>query len=98
MIASFRSTFEEVSNSQLILIVVDASASKNIIRERESNEINAENLVKIIEKTKRKKNFKAHSATKVFQALRIFVNKEISELILGLINSAKILNKDRRAL
>ena len=68
--------------------------SKNIIRERESNEINAENLVKIIEKTKRKKNFKAHSATKVFQALRIFVNKEISELILGLINSAKILNKD----
>jgi 16S rRNA (cytosine1402-N4)-methyltransferase len=68
--------------------------SKNIIRERESNEINTENLVKIIEKTKRKKNFKAHSATKVFQALRIFVNKEISELILGLINSAKILNKD----
>jgi len=68
--------------------------SKNIIRERESNEINTENLVKIIEKIKRKKNFKAHSATKVFQALRIFVNKEISELILGLINSAKILNKD----
>jgi len=68
--------------------------SKNIIRERESNEINTENLVKIIEKTKRKKNFKAHSATKVFQALRIFVNKEISELIHGLINSAKILNKD----
>tara|TARA_B100000470_G_C19789640_1_gene391537 strand:+ start:45 stop:1055 length:1011 start_codon:yes stop_codon:yes gene_type:complete len=68
--------------------------SKNIIRERESNEINTENLVKIIEKTKRKKNFKTHSATKVFQALRIFVNKEISELILGLINSAKILNKD----
>ena len=29
--------------------------SKNIIRERESNEINTENLVKIIEKTKRKK-------------------------------------------
>ena len=30
---------------------------------------------------------------KVFQALRIFVNKEISELINGLINATKILNK-----
>ena len=35
-----------------------------------------------------------HSATKTFQALRIFVNKEISELINGLINSVKILKKD----
>ena len=35
-----------------------------------------------------------HSATKSFQALRIFVNKEISELIYGLINSVKILKKD----
>ena len=34
------------------------------------------------------------SATKTFQALRIFVNKEISELINGLINSVKILKKD----
>ena len=68
--------------------------SKNIVRERDLGEINTENLVKIIEKTKRKKNFKIHSATKVFQALRIFVNKEISELIFGLINAAKILKKD----
>ena len=43
---------------------------------------------------KEKKNFKVHSATKSFQALRIFVNKEISELIYGLINSVKILKKD----
>ena len=49
--------------------------------------------VKIIEKSKRKRNHKIHSATKTFQALRIFVNKEISELIFGLINSAKILKK-----
>jgi len=40
---------------------------------------------------KEKKNFKIHSATKVFQALRIFVNREISELIYGLINATKIL-------
>jgi 16S rRNA (cytosine1402-N4)-methyltransferase len=68
--------------------------SKNIVRERDLEEINTENLVKIIEKTKRRKNFKIHSATKVFQALRILVNKEISELIFGLINAAKILKKD----
>ena len=43
---------------------------------------------------KKKKNFKINSATKVFQALRIFVNQEISELIYGLINATKILRKD----
>ena len=37
---------------------------------------------------------KTNPATKVFQALRIFVNKEISELINGLINSVKILKKN----
>ena len=30
----------------------------------------------------------------MFQALRIFVNKEISELIYGLINAAKVLKQD----
>ena len=68
--------------------------SKSIARERKSKKIDTSNLVKIIEKSKRKKNFRIHSATKVFQALRIFVNNEISELIYGLINSAKILKKD----
>ena len=42
----------------------------------------------------KKKNFKINSATKAFQALRIFVNQEISELIYGLINATKILRKD----
>ena len=66
----------------------------NIVNERKIKEINTNNLVEIIEKTKRKKNFKIHSATKVFQALRIFVNKEISELINGLIAASKVLKKD----
>ena len=48
----------------------------------------------IIDNTKRKKNYKVHSATKVFQALRILVNREISELIYGLINATKVLKKD----
>ena len=68
--------------------------AKNIVKERLNNTIDTQALVKIIDKTKRKKNFKVHSATKVFQALRILVNKEISELIFGMINAAKILKKD----
>jgi 16S rRNA (cytosine1402-N4)-methyltransferase len=66
----------------------------NIVEDRNKKIINTEELVRIIESSKRKKNYKIHSATKVFQALRIFVNKEISELIHGLINSAKIVKKD----
>ena len=66
----------------------------NIIKKRENEKISTESLVELIEKTKRHKNFKTHSATKVFQALRIFVNKEISELINGLINASKVLKKD----
>jgi len=68
--------------------------ARNIVKERLNNKIDTQALVKIIDKTKRKKNFKVHSATKVFQALRILVNKEISELIFGMINAAKILKKD----
>ncbi len=68
--------------------------TKKIIKNRILKEITTEKLVNIIENTKRKKNFKIHSSTKIFQALRIFVNREISELIYGLINSAKILKKD----
>jgi 16S rRNA (cytosine1402-N4)-methyltransferase len=66
----------------------------NIVEDRETREITTEELVRIIESSKRKKNQKTHSATKVFQALRIFVNKEISELIYGLINAAKVVKKD----
>ena len=65
-----------------------------IVQERKKKEINTETLVKIIDKSKKRKNFKIHSATKVFQALRIFVNKEISELINGLISASKVLKKD----
>ena len=68
--------------------------ARNIIKERLKNIIDTQALVKIVDRTKRKKNFKINSATKVFQSLRIFVNKEISELIYGLINAAKVLKKD----
>jgi len=66
----------------------------NIVEDRVTKKITTEELVRIIESSKRKKNSRTHSATKVFQALRIFVNKEISELIYGLINAAKVVKKD----
>ena len=68
--------------------------ARNIVKERSKKKIDTQTLVKIIDNTKRKKNFKVHSATKVFQALRILVNKEISELIFGLVNATKVLKKD----
>ena len=66
--------------------------SKKIIQLRKNKKIKTENLVEIIEGVKKKKSGK-NKSTKVFQALRIFVNKEISELIYGLINATKVLKK-----
>ena len=61
---------------------------------RKKKEIDTQCLVELIKKIKKIRNSRVHSATKVFQALRIFVNKEISELINGLIAATKILKKD----
>jgi 16S rRNA (cytosine1402-N4)-methyltransferase len=66
---------------------------KNIIKARSIKKITKVNqLVEIIEKSK-KKNYKnkINPCTKTFQALRIFVNKEVTELIKGIVNAAKIL-------
>ena len=66
---------------------------KNIVKTRVQSKITTTNqLVEIIEKSK-KKNFsnKTNPCTKTFQALRIFVNKEITELIFGMANATKIL-------
>ena len=68
--------------------------ANKIVKERTKKKIDTQELVKIVNSSKRKKNYKIHSATKVFQALRIFVNKEISELIYGLINATKVLEKN----
>ena len=65
--------------------------SKKIIEIRKKQNIKTEDLVNIINTVKKKKFSKIHNATKVFQALRITVNNEISELIYGLINSFKLL-------
>ena len=65
--------------------------AKNIVEQRNVKRItNTIDLVKIIEKSK-KKNYssKINPCTKTFQAIRIFVNKEITELINGVINATK---------
>ncbi len=64
--------------------------SKKIVKVRKNKKIETENLVEIIESIKIKKSGK-NKSTKIFQALRIFVNKEITELINGLINAYNIL-------
>ncbi len=75
--------FGEETKSKLI--------AKKISFRRKNSKIRTQDLVKIIEIIKKGKKTKIHNSTKVFQALRIFVNKEISELMYGLINSFKIL-------
>ena len=67
--------------------------AKNIVKHRNIKKItNTADLVKIIEKSKKKNYFsKINPCTKTFQALRIFVNKEITELINGIIKATKIL-------
>ena len=66
--------------------------SKNIVKERAKKIINTtDELVKIIKKSKKKKYKKINESTKTFQALRIFVNKEFTELIEGIIKATKIL-------
>ena len=67
--------------------------SNNIVKDRSKKLINTtDELVKIIKNSK-KKNYKnkIDESTKTFQAIRIFVNKEVTELINGIIKATKIL-------
>ena len=67
--------------------------SKKIVNNRKNKKIRTEDLVEIINMAK--KNYtKKNKSTKVFQALRIFVNNEISELIIGLSKSCNLVSKN----
>ena len=56
---------------------------------------NSKELASIIKGAKKNfSNYKKNPATKTFQAIRMFTNKELTELIFGLIESAKLLSKD----
>ena len=60
-----------------------------IISLRKKKTIDTKDLVELINKVKIKKYSRINAATKSFQALRIVVNNEISELIYGLIEATK---------
>lgn len=75
--------FGEEKNSKLI--------AKKIIQNRNKKKLKTEDLVKIVAEIKKYKFSRTNPSTKIFQALRIYINKEISELINGLIYSFKIL-------
>ena len=88
---------DQSSLSKIFYSFGDEKKANNIARKiisfRKSKNIETQDLVKIIDSVYRKKFKKIHNSTKVFQALRIFVNKEISELIDSLISSFKLLPK-----
>jgi len=92
-------TLDEVSLKLVIKILGEEQEAnrivKNIIKARQVKKIETvSELVKIIESSKRKNyNKKINVCTKTFQALRIFVNKETSELIEGLIKATQLIKQ-----
>ena len=56
--------------------------------------LDTQDLVNIVKRVKKRHYTKTNPATKVFQALRIFVNKEISELSKSLEASASIVSQN----
>ncbi len=68
--------------------------SKKIVFERQKKSLDTQDLVNIVKRVKKKHYTKTNPATKVFQALRIFVNKEISELSKSLEASASIVSQN----
>ena len=84
--------------TSIIKVLGDEKEGKNIanyiVNYRKKKPINNSNELSVIIKNAKKKynNYKKNPATKTFQAIRIFVNKELTELISGLIHAAKILS------
>ena len=67
--------------------------ANKILKYRQKSKIKtSEELKNIVSSVKKNYlNFKKDPATKTFQAIRIFVNQELTELILGLIEATKLL-------
>ncbi len=90
-------TLDEQSLKLIIKILGEEKEAnrivKNIIKARTLKKIDTvTDLVQIIEASKKKNyNKKINVCTKTFQALRIFVNKETTELIEGLIKASQLI-------
>ena len=90
-------TFDELSLKLIIKILGEeqeaGKIAKNIIKARSIKKIDSvTELVRIIESSKKKNyNKKINVCTKTFQALRMFVNKETTELIEGLIKASQFI-------
>mgnify|MGYP006089009151 CR=1 FL=1 len=97
------SAFEVVNNLEkkklfnLIKILGEEKEAKAIVNQivkyREKKTINtSEELSAIINKAKKKNNnYKKNRSTQTFQAIRIFINQELTELVQGLIAATEIL-------
>ena len=70
--------------------------ANKIVKHRKKKPIKtSEELASIINEAKKSyNNYKKNPATKTFQAIRIFVNKELTELMLGLIEASKLLSNE----
>ena len=68
--------------------------AQKIIKRRNVKPINtSEELASIVNEVKKNyNNYKKNTATKTFQAIRIFVNQELTELIIGLILASQLLS------
>ncbi len=85
ILANIIKIFGEEKDAKLIANKIDYYRKKKEIK-------NSEELSNIIKEAKKSYgNFKRNPSTKTFQAIRIFVNQELTELILGLIAATKIL-------
>tara|TARA_B100000886_G_scaffold297768_1_gene225615 strand:- start:6177 stop:7184 length:1008 start_codon:yes stop_codon:yes gene_type:complete len=96
---SAEDVINNLSESQLTMIIKILGEekeakiiAKNIVKARLTKKITRVNeLAEIIQKSKKQYSKKINPSTKTFQALRIFVNKEITELIHGIISASKLL-------
>ena len=91
--------FDKKNLANIIKILGDEKDGKKIANKIELHRKNkpiktSKELAEIIKRAKKNyNNFKKNPATKTFQAIRIFVNQELTELFLGLIEASKLLSE-----
>ena len=79
-------TLGEEKDAKKIANKIDEFRKKNLIK-------TSSELAHIIKKSKKNyNNYKKNPATKTFQAIRIFVNQELTQLISGLIEATRLLS------